>query len=108
MTRFGDRALRDTFVFGTGFNRHSYFFGVLESPADISIFRTCIECNQPIAVLAVRLEPVADFLRALSGYLRAFRASYFYFFVDHEMLLTEWQHPAFLSLRACLRVLLNP
>jgi hypothetical protein len=38
-----------------------------------------------IAVLAVRLEPVADFLRPLSEYLRAFRAFDFYFFVDHEM-----------------------
>jgi hypothetical protein len=87
MTRFGDRALRHTFVFGPGFKRHSHLFGAHESPADISIFRTGVERNQPIAVLAVRLEPVADFLRALSEYLRAFRASYFYFFVDHEMLL---------------------
>jgi hypothetical protein len=87
MTRFADRALRHTFDFGPGFNRHSYFFGVLESPADISIFRTGVERNEPIAVLAVRLEPVADFLRPLSEYLRAFRAFDFYFFVDHEMLL---------------------
>jgi hypothetical protein len=34
---------------------------------------------------AVRLEPVADFLRPLSKYLRAFRAFDFYFFLDHEM-----------------------
>jgi hypothetical protein len=33
---------------------------------------------------AVRLEPVADFLRPLSKYLRAFSAFNFYFFVDHE------------------------
>jgi hypothetical protein len=87
MTRFADRALRHTFVFGSGFNHHSYFFGVLESPADIPIFRTGIKRNQLIAVLAVRLEPIADFLRPLSEYLRAFRAFDFYFFVDHEMLL---------------------
>jgi hypothetical protein len=86
MTRFAHLALRHTFVFGLGFNRHSHLFGAHESPADIPVVRTGIERNQPIAVLAVRLEPVADFLRTLSQYLRAFRAFDFYSFVDHEML----------------------
>src|ERR1700730_16728975 len=98
MTRFADLALRHTFVFGPGFNRHSHLFGAHESPADIPVFRTGIERNQPIAVLAVRLEPVADFLRTLAEYLRAFRAFDFYFFVDHEMPLNQRQHSAFLSL----------
>jgi hypothetical protein len=40
-------------------------------------------------MLAVRLEPVADFLRPLSEHLRAFRAFDFYFFVDHEMPLNS-------------------
>jgi hypothetical protein len=35
-------------------------------------------------VPAVRLGPVADILRPLSEYLRAFRAFDFHFFVDHE------------------------
>jgi hypothetical protein len=36
-------------------------------------------------MLAVRLEAIADFLRPLSEYLRAFGAFNFYFFVNHEM-----------------------
>jgi hypothetical protein len=87
LAAIADLALCHTLVFGLSFNRHSHFFGAHESPADIPVFRTGIERNQPIAMLAVRLEPVADFLRRLSEYLRAFRASDFYFFVDHEMLL---------------------
>jgi hypothetical protein len=81
----GDRALLRTFALGPGVNRHSHFFGARERPADIFIFRSGTERNQSIAVLAVCLEPVADFLRPLSEYLRAFRAFDFYFFVDHEM-----------------------
>jgi hypothetical protein len=87
LTATADLAVRRRFVFGLGFNRHSHLFGARESPSDIPVFRTGIERNQSIAVLAVRLEPVADFLRPLSEYLRAFRAFDFYFFVDHEMLL---------------------
>jgi hypothetical protein len=97
-------ALRCRFVFGLGIKRHSHLLGAHESAADIPIFRTGIERNQPIAVLAVRLKPVADFLRPLSEYLRAFCAFDFYFFVDHEMPLNQKQHSAFLSLRAHLRV----
>ena len=97
-------ALRCWFVFGLGFKRHSHLLGAHESPADIPIFRTGIERNQPIAVLAVRLKPVADFLRPLSEYLRTFCAFDFYFFVDHEMPLNQKQHSAFLILRAHLRV----
>jgi hypothetical protein len=72
-------------LFEPGFNRHSQLFGAHERPADILVFRTGIERNQPIAVLAVRLKPVADILGPLSEYLRAFRAFDFHFFVDHEM-----------------------
>src|ERR1700730_15247670 len=89
MTRFGDKALRHTFVFGPVFMLHSSFFGVLESPADIPVFRTGIERNQPIAVLAVRLEPVANFLSPLAEYLGAFRAFDFDLFVDHGMLRSQ-------------------
>ncbi|HEY4836164.1 MAG TPA: hypothetical protein VII07_15985, partial [Bradyrhizobium sp.] len=55
------------------------------SAADIFVFRRGIERNQPIAVLAVGLEPVADSLRPLAENLRAFRAFDFYFVVGHEM-----------------------
>jgi hypothetical protein len=81
--------LRQTFGFWPGFKHHANLFGARESPADIPVFRSGIERNQPIAMLAVRLEPVADFLRPLSEYLRAFRAFDFYFFVDHEMPLNS-------------------
>jgi hypothetical protein len=56
-----------TLFFGPGFKRRSQLFGAHERPADILIFRTGIERNQPIAVLAVRLKSVVDFLRPLSG-----------------------------------------
>jgi hypothetical protein len=76
--------LRRTFGFWPGFKHHPHFFGVQESAADIFIFRTGIERNQPIAMLAVGLESVADFLRPLPEYLRAFRAFDFDFVVGHE------------------------
>jgi hypothetical protein len=85
LAAIADLALRRRFVSRLGFKRHSHVSGAHESPADIPVFRTGIESNQPIAVLAVRLKPVADFLRSLSEYLRAFCAFDFYFFVDHEM-----------------------
>ena len=90
LTEIADRALQHAFVFGLGIKRHSHLLGAHESAADIPIFRTGIERNQPIAVLAVRLKPVADFLRPLSEHLRASRAFDFYFFVDHEMPLNQW------------------
>jgi hypothetical protein len=85
LTAIGDRALRRTFGLGPGFKCHSHFLGAHQSPADISVFRTGIERNHPIAVMAVRLVPVADSLRPLPEYLRAFRAFDSYFFFDHEM-----------------------
>jgi hypothetical protein len=85
LTAIGDRALLRTLVLGPGVKRHSHFFGALQGPADISILRTGIERNQPVAVLAVRLESIADFLRPLPEYLGAFRALDSYFFLNHEM-----------------------
>jgi hypothetical protein len=87
MVSGADLAWRRRFVSRLGFKRHSHVSGAHESPADIPVFRTGIESNQPIAVLAVRLKPVADFLRPLPEYLRAFCAFDFYFFVGHEMSL---------------------
>jgi hypothetical protein len=87
LTAIADLAWRRRFFSRLGFKRHSHVSGARESPADIPVFRTGIESNQPIAVLAVRLKPVADFLRPLPEYLRAFCAFDFYFFVDHEMFL---------------------
>jgi hypothetical protein len=84
-------ALRRRFVFRPRFKRHSHLFGAHERPADIPVFRTAIERNEQIAVLAVRLEPVADFLSPLPEYLRAFRAFDFDLFVDHEMLRNQSQ-----------------
>lgn len=75
LTAIADRALRQTWAFGPGLEYRSHFFGAHESAADISIFRTGIERDEPIAVLAIGLEPVADFLRPLPEYLRAFGAS---------------------------------
>jgi hypothetical protein len=89
LASIADPALRQNFVFWPGFKHHAHLFGAHESPADIPIFRSGIERDQPIAMLAVRLEPVADFLRPLPEYLRAFRAFDFYFFVDHEMPLSS-------------------
>jgi hypothetical protein len=85
LASIADPALRQNFVFWPGFKHHAHLFGAHESPADIPILRSGIERNQPIAMLAVGLEPVADFLRPLPEHLRAFRAFDFYFFVDHEM-----------------------
>jgi hypothetical protein len=79
------RGRHGTFGFGPGLKHYSHFPGVHERAADVSIFRTGIESDQPVAVLAVGLEAVADSLRPLSKYLRAFRAFDSYFFVDHEM-----------------------
>jgi hypothetical protein len=68
-----------------GFERISYFFGAREGTTDICVLGTAIERDQSIAVLAVRLKSVTNFLRSLSEYLRAFRAFDFYFFVNHGM-----------------------
>ncbi len=89
LASIADRALRQTFALWPGFEYRAQLFGAQESPADIPVFRTGIERNQPIAVLAVGLEPVTDFLRSLAEYLRAFRAFDFYFVVDHEMPLNS-------------------
>jgi hypothetical protein len=85
LASIADGTLRRNFVFRPGLKQHhAHLFGVHESPADIPVFRSAIERNQPIAMRAVGLEPVADFLRPLAEYLRAFRAFDFYFVVDHE------------------------
>src|SRR5438105_7988068 len=101
-----DQALRHSIVFALGFKRRSHFLGAHESPMNIFIFRAGIEHNQPVAVLAVRLEPVADLLRPLAEYLRALRAFDSYFFVHREMLLNsintiQCRYSAFHRLRAC-------
>jgi len=83
------RACSHNLTLELGFQRHSHFFGAHESPADIYIFRSGVKRNQPIAVLTVRLKPVAYSLRPLPKYLRAFRALYFDFFVDHETPLAD-------------------
>jgi hypothetical protein len=51
------------------------------------------------AMLAVHLKSVADILRSLTEYLRALRAFYLDFFVDHEM--CPKTHSAIQSLRGC-------
>jgi len=72
------------FALGLGFKCRPYLSGARQRPADVSVFCTDIERDQSIAVLAVRLKSVTKLLRALSKYLRAFRAFDLYFFVDHE------------------------
>jgi hypothetical protein len=96
--------LRHTFVCGPGLKRRSNVFGAHEGPTDIPVFRTAIERNQPIAVLAVGLESIAEFLRALPKYLRAFRAFDPYFVIDHELPLNSGQHSALPGLTGCVRV----
>jgi hypothetical protein len=61
-----------------------HFLGVRQRAPDISIFRTSVEGDQPVAMCAIDLKPVADFSRMLPKHLRAFRAFYFDAFVDHE------------------------
>jgi hypothetical protein len=51
------------------FERNSHFSCTREGAADVPIFGSGIERNQSITVLAIRLKPVADFLRPLSEYL---------------------------------------
>jgi hypothetical protein len=85
----GARACSRNLTLEPGFQRHSHFFGAHESPADIYIFRSGVKRNQSIAVPAVRLKPVAYSLRPLPKNLRAFRAFYFDFFVDHETPLAD-------------------
>ena len=84
MPAIGARACSRNLTLEPGFQRHSHFFGAHESPADIYI-----KLNQPIAVPAVRLKPIAYSLRPLPKNLRAFRAFYFDFFVDHETPLAD-------------------
>ncbi|MGO8908133.1 MAG: hypothetical protein ACLQDM_02205 [Bradyrhizobium sp.] len=71
--------------FAFGVNRQSNVPGAQQRLANISVFGIVVEGNQPIAVRTVRLQPVADPVRALAKYLRAFRAFDFDFFIDHEM-----------------------
>jgi hypothetical protein len=60
LAAIGDFALRRAFGFGR-FECRSNLFGAGEGPADISIFRTDIKRNQPIAVLAVVWNPLRSF-----------------------------------------------
>jgi hypothetical protein len=84
LTAVDDRGLRCNLVFALSLNRHSYFFGVRQSTTNISVFRAAIECNQSIAMLTVRLEPVTDMLRPLPEHLETLGTLDFYFFIDHE------------------------
>jgi hypothetical protein len=64
--------------------RQPHFLGAHERFANISVVRTVVEGNQPIAMPAIGLKSVADPLRAKAKDLRAFRAFDFDFIVDHE------------------------
>jgi len=68
-----------------GFKGQSHFPGARERLANIPVFRSAVERNQSVAVLAIGLKPVADLLRALAEELRAPRAFDFDFVVDHEI-----------------------
>ncbi|MEO7144174.1 MAG: hypothetical protein ABI165_11820 [Bryobacteraceae bacterium] len=84
---------------GPGFEQHSHFPGADQRTADISVFRCGVEGNHPIAMLAVGLETVADFLRPLTEKLRALRTFDFDFFIDHG--LAQKIYRAVQSLTAC-------
>jgi hypothetical protein len=80
-----DRALRQTCVFGPTLKQHAKIFGAHKGFSNISIVRTGIKSNKPIALWAVCLKPIPDFLCPLSEYMRALRAFYSHFFINHEM-----------------------
>jgi hypothetical protein len=84
LTAIGNRACRHACGFGLIFKSHSDLFGALQGPADISIVRSAVERDQPVAVLAIRLESVADLLGPFPEDLRALRAFDFDFFFRHE------------------------
>jgi hypothetical protein len=91
LAAIGDRSLCrlcQACGFALGFQRRSRFPGAHERFANIYVFRTIVEGNQPIAVRTIGLKSVADPVRALAKYLRAFRAFDFDFFIDHEMPLS--------------------
>jgi hypothetical protein len=67
------------------FRHKSHFPCVGEGAADVPVLGSGVERNQPVAVPAVGLKSVADFLRPLPEDLRALRAFDFYFFVNHGM-----------------------
>jgi hypothetical protein len=107
LAAIGDRGRGGAFGLGPGFKQHSHIPGTHESPADVSVFRTAIESDQPVAVQTIYLKTVADFLRPFSKYLRAFRAFDFYFFVNHEMPLDFAPELAFARLKGLCRALLK-
>jgi hypothetical protein len=76
------------------FERKPHFLRAQQGATDIPILGIGIERDQFVAMLAVRLKPVADIPRSLSEKLRAFGAFDFYFIFGHEMALQEkWQSP---------------
>jgi hypothetical protein len=108
LASIADHALRRTFVFWPGFKHRAQLFGAHERAADILVFRRGVERNQPIAVLAVGLKSVADFLRPLPEDLRALRAFDFDFVVGHECPLNLRAAFWFALLKGLPQGLLNP
>lgn len=68
---------------GSRFERRSDLSCARQRPSDVRIFRTELEGDEPVAVLAVDLKTGPDLLRALPEYLRALRALNSDLVVDH-------------------------
>jgi hypothetical protein len=74
------------------FQRKPHFLRAQQGATDIPITGIGIERDQFVAMLAVRLKPVADIPRSLSEKLRALGAFDFDFIFGHEMAIQEkWQ-----------------
>src|SRR5216684_8200547 len=73
------------------FERRSDFSCARQCPSDVGVFRTELEGDEPVAVLAVDLKTGPDLLRALPEYLGALRALNSDLVVDHEIHLKA--HP---------------
>jgi hypothetical protein len=71
------------YLWACRFERNSYFFCIHEGTADVPVFGIGVERDQSVAMLAIRLVFIADILRPLPEYLRAFCAFDFDFIVNH-------------------------
>ena len=84
---------------GRCFERRSDLSCARQCPSDVGVFRTELEGNQPVAMLAVDLKTGPDLLRALPKYLGASRAFNSDLVINHEIHLEA--HPLMRTLSTC-------
>ena len=70
---------------GCCFERRSDLSCARQCPSDVGVFRTELEGDQPVAMLAVDLKTGPDLLRALPKYLGALRAFNSDLVINHEI-----------------------